>query len=129
MIPFEEIDTRLAALGKDRAWLANNTGRSKNSIRVALATNASEKNRSKLLQRALSEAIEREESAQKTPVMDDPQNEIAVEFTDEEMDLTIDVANTLGTPYREYITRSAVARARQDAKSIGNGHPQGKAAS
>lgn len=55
------------------------------------------------------------EKAQRKASDEDAQNKIAVEFTDEEMDLTIDVANTLGTPYREYITRSAVARARQDA--------------
>jgi hypothetical protein len=60
MIPFEEIDAALKALGKDRAWLAIESGRKPDSIRVALATNADPKNRSELLQKALSDAIERE---------------------------------------------------------------------
>ena len=129
MIPFEQIDDRLSAIGKDRPWLAKNTGRSENSIRVALATNASQKNRSKLLQRALTEAIESEEASQKKVPKDDPQNKIAVEFSDEDMDLIIEVSNTLGTPYREYINRSTVARARQDAKLLSDDQELGKAAS
>ena len=64
MIPFEEIDKRLDALGKDRKWLAEASGRKPDSIRVALATNADQKNRTSLLQKALSDAIEREDLAQ-----------------------------------------------------------------
>ncbi len=115
MIPFEEIDERLAAIGKNRAWLADVTGRSPNSIRAALAPNAKQKDRSKLLQRALTEAIEREEKSRRMATLDGQPNRIAVNFTDEELDLIMDVAQTLGTPYREYIARATVARARQDA--------------
>lgn len=67
MIPFEEIDSRLTALGKNRAWLAEITGRSAGSIRSALAPNAENKHRSAHLQKALSDAIEREEQQQATP--------------------------------------------------------------
>lgn len=66
MIPFEDIDQRLKDLGKDRIWLANETGRSEGSIRAALAPNAAPDRRSKLLQRALTDAIEQEEGYQKT---------------------------------------------------------------
>lgn len=65
MIPFDEIDKRLDALGKDRAWLAAESRRSPHSIRAALAPNAMPKSRAKLLQIALSEAIEREEANQR----------------------------------------------------------------
>ncbi len=63
MIPFDEIDERLKNMGKDRAWLAEKTRRSFDSIRSALAPNAKPKSRSALLQKALSDAIEREETA------------------------------------------------------------------
>lgn len=62
MIPFDEMDRRLDALGLTRSWLAAKSGRSPHSIRAALAPNATPKNRSELLQRALSAAIEREEA-------------------------------------------------------------------
>lgn len=62
MIPFDQIDQRLADIGKNRAWLAETTGRSPDSIRVALAPKASKTKRSALLQKALSDAIEREEN-------------------------------------------------------------------
>lgn len=65
MIAFEDVDSRLAAIGKDRAWLATESGRSPGSIRTALAPKAHPKNRSELLQRALSNAIEREEERQR----------------------------------------------------------------
>lgn len=66
MIAFNEIDNRLESLGKDRPWLAETTGRSPDSIRTALAPNAPASKRSNLLQKALSDAIEREEEAQGT---------------------------------------------------------------
>jgi hypothetical protein len=65
MIPFEEIDTRLAGIGKNRAWLAEMSGRSPSSLRSALAPNAAEKQRSSLLQKALTDAIEGEERRQR----------------------------------------------------------------
>ena len=61
MIPFEDIESRLKKLGKDRVWLAEKSGRSHASIRTALAKSAVPKARSALLQKALSDAIEREE--------------------------------------------------------------------
>lgn len=64
MIPYDEIDNRLKAIGKNRAWLAERSGRSPGSLRAALAPNANPKNRTNLLQRALSETIEREEADQ-----------------------------------------------------------------
>lgn len=63
MIPFDEIDMRLKSLGKDRVWLAKASGRKPDSIRVALAPNAVPAKRSELLQKALSDAIEREEAS------------------------------------------------------------------
>ena len=63
MIPFDQIDKRLDALGKDRKWLAEVTGRSYDSLRTALAPKAPESKRSDLLQKALTDAIEREEEA------------------------------------------------------------------
>lgn len=65
MIPFDEIDARLAAIGKNRVWLAEKSGRSPSSIRSALAPNAADKQRSALLQKALTDAIESEERAQR----------------------------------------------------------------
>jgi SOS-response transcriptional repressor LexA len=64
MIPFEEIDRRLDAISKDRKWLAEVTQRSPDSIRAALAPKAHPKQRSSLLQKALSDAIISEEDAQ-----------------------------------------------------------------
>ena len=68
MIHFDEIDTRLESIGKDRKWLAEMTGRSEGSIRAALAPNSAPKNRTALLQKALSDAIEKEESAQRASI-------------------------------------------------------------
>lgn len=64
MIQFEDISKRLEGIGKDRKWLAENSGRSYDSIRTALAKNAAPKSRSALLQKALTDAIEREEIEQ-----------------------------------------------------------------
>lgn len=64
MIPFDEIDQRLRALDKTRAWLAQQTGRSADSLRTALAPNAPAAKRTNLLQIALSNAIEQEEIRQ-----------------------------------------------------------------
>jgi SOS-response transcriptional repressor LexA len=65
MIPFDEIDDRLQKLGLDRAWLSHASGRKPDSIRVALAPSAPPSKRSELLQRALSDAIEREEESRR----------------------------------------------------------------
>ncbi len=65
VIPFEEMDARLKAIGRDRKWLSQATGRKLASIRVALAPNTQQKNRSHLLQVSLSQAIEAEKARQK----------------------------------------------------------------
>lgn len=64
MILFDEIDQRLEKLGRNRKWLVKVTGRSDHAIRSALAPNAAPKSRSALLQKALTDAIEREEVEQ-----------------------------------------------------------------
>lgn len=64
MIPFDEIDARLKSLGKDRPWLVKTSGRKEGSVRASLAPNAAKKQRSPLIQKALTDAIEREEAKQ-----------------------------------------------------------------
>ena len=64
MIPFEEIDGRLKIIGRNRKWLAETSGKSPDTIRGALATNAPAFKKSESLQRSLSDTIEREESRQ-----------------------------------------------------------------
>jgi hypothetical protein len=65
MIPFEEIDDRLTGIDKTRAWLAETSGRKPSSIGDALAPNANATKRSGLLQKALTDAIEKEEARQR----------------------------------------------------------------
>lgn len=62
MIPWNDIDSRLAGLGKDRAWLASQTGYSDGHIRTVLAPSSSR--RTERIQLILSKAIEDEESRQ-----------------------------------------------------------------
>jgi SOS-response transcriptional repressor LexA len=66
MISFDDMNDRLAKLGKNRAWLVESSKRSAGAIRSALAPNANPQHRSELLQKALSDAIEREEANQAT---------------------------------------------------------------
>lgn len=65
MIPFEEIDDRLGAIGKNRKWLVEQTGRSDGAIRSALAPGSLPKYKTSLLQKALTDAIEKEEARQR----------------------------------------------------------------
>ena len=65
MTSWEKLDQRLAALGKDRAWLADKTPYSLESIRNAMAP-ASTRRSDRMLS-ILSRAIEDEELAQSTP--------------------------------------------------------------
>jgi predicted HicB family RNase H-like nuclease len=106
MIPFEEIDERLKSLGKDRAWLAAETGRKPDSIRVALAPNADQKNRSTLLQKALSDAIEREEARQ-TKIITAPSlhlpDRITIECEPGERRAWADAAAKQGSPLDPWI--------------------------
>lgn len=63
MIPFDEIDSRIGALGKDRAWLAAVTPYSADYLRTVLAPNSTR--RTERVQRVVSDAIEREEERQR----------------------------------------------------------------
>jgi phage repressor protein C with HTH and peptisase S24 domain len=62
MIPFEEIDSRLKQIGKDRKWLAQATRRSEAAINSALAPGSSPVKKSKSIQGLMTDAIEREEA-------------------------------------------------------------------
>jgi hypothetical protein len=63
MIEWNQIDSRLAAIGKDRAWLAEQTPYSAGTIRTALAPNSDKRTDRMLL--VLSRAIEDEEARQR----------------------------------------------------------------
>ena len=89
MIPFEDIDKRLASIGKNRKWLSLTSGKSESAIRSALAKNAPPERRSTSMQKALSDAIaacEREQ-AQKKMTREDLPTSIALPFTQEQFDL------------------------------------------
>jgi hypothetical protein len=62
MIPFEEIDRRLEAIGKNRAWLAENTPYSADYLRTVLAPKSTR--RTERVLQIISDAIEREEARQ-----------------------------------------------------------------
>lgn len=64
MIPFNEIDDRLRAIGKNRAWLADSIRRKLDTVESALAPKAAAHKRSASLQGLMSDAIEREEARQ-----------------------------------------------------------------
>ena len=84
MIPFEEIDQRLKSLDKDRTWLAQESQRSEGSIRSALAPKAHPKQRSELLQKALTDAIEREESRHTLAIQSFESQQLVLRPSDEE---------------------------------------------
>lgn len=84
MIPFDQIDAHLEAIHKNRAWLAQVTGRSPGSIRAALAPNAVPKQRSSLLQKALTDAIRTEELRQKQPTQNHEMQNLVLRPTPEE---------------------------------------------
>ena len=92
MIPFEVSDKGLDDLKLNRKWLAKVTGRSEGSIRAALAPNAVPKQRTPLLQRALSDAIEREEEAQ-AALQEPPQPGFHNVFLDEAQLVRADLAS------------------------------------
>lgn len=97
MIPFNKIDDALRSLGKDRAWLAATSGRSTGAIRSSLAPNASPQHRSELLQKALSDAIEREE-ARKLPAAICPPGYSEIFFTDEELNVADQASRLVSAP-------------------------------
>lgn len=112
MIPFDEIDSRLDAIGKDRAWLAAVTGRSYDSIRGALAPNAEKKRRSALLQKALSDAIAAEEKRRGVGLV--PSGYAAIFLNDEEFDRADRASRIAGCDSLAQFCRDAIqSRARQ----------------
>lgn len=84
MIPFDQIAARLQALGKNRQWLAAVSGRTILSLDSALAPAAAKSKRSKLLQRALTDAIEREETRQANAETSFRNQNLVVEASPEE---------------------------------------------
>lgn len=113
MIPFDAIDSKLEALGKNRAWLAQITGRSPGSIRSALAPNAEAKHRSPLLQKALSDAIEREQQNAAEPTLPTLPDRITLEVSARTMDRWNAAAAAQNETTREWaiaeLTRAAEA--------------------
>lgn len=118
MIPFDEIDERLFKLGLDRAWLAEKSGRKPDSIGSALAPSASSSKRSKHLQRALSDAIEREEAARRGRPAEPDENLIRVSFSDEDFAIVENAAKIVDTPIKDFVARAATHQAKAEiAKS------------
>ena len=101
MIPFDEIDSRLKRIGKDRAWLAEVTGRSAGSIRAALAPNALPKHRSGLLQKALSDAIESEEGEKGDP--DETHERLILKVSEEQFEAYNRASLSEGKTIKEWI--------------------------
>lgn len=84
MIPFEELDSRLLKLGKDRSWLAEVTPYSADYIRTVLAPNSTR--RTDRVLRILSEAIEKEETAQGSPTPAQPPGYSSIFLDDDQLD-------------------------------------------
>lgn len=93
MIDFEEIDQRLKDLGKDRAWLAEESRKKPDTIRGALAPNAPAFKRSESLQRALSDAIERAEAVKSAPATAFESQQLVLRPNDEDYNRWSDAAN------------------------------------
>lgn len=111
MIQFQDIEKRLAVIGKDRAWLAKESKRSPGSIRSALAPNAHIKQRSALLQKALTDAIEREEAAQSGAVAiqsKTPPGYSEIFLSDEEYDLADKASRLVNSPTMAAFCRDAI---------------------
>jgi hypothetical protein len=105
MIPFDAIDSILKSLGKDRPWLVHQSKRSASAIRSALAPNATTQHRSPLLQKALTDAIEREQSAQAEshrhqfqPAPDIPTGHTAIYLTGQTYEEAERASRIAGTP-------------------------------
>ncbi len=117
MIPFDQIDKRLEALGKDRSWLSQESGRKPDSIRVALAPNAPPAKRSSLLQKALSDAIEREEEVQgQAPVTVSPLDRITLEVDTARMDSYLEASKYARQTLKEWTIHELDRAAKEWAK-------------
>ena len=97
MIPFDEIDSRLAALGLDRAWLAENTPYSADYIRTVLAPKSTR--RTDRVMQILSDAIAQMESAKQQAK---PPHTLILEFDDAQFDKIEDAAFEHGSTARAW---------------------------
>jgi len=110
MIRFDEIDARLAVLGLDRAWLAENSPYSADYIRTVLAPKSTR--RTDRVMQILSDAIEREEAARHARASEPDENLIRVSFNDEDFAVIESAAGIVQTPIKDFITRAAIHQAR-----------------
>lgn len=107
MIPFEQIDDRLAALGKTRAWLATISPYTSNSIRAALAPNSTK--RSERLHKVLSDAIEAEEARQaKSPQI--PPGFSSIFLDDDQLNRADQASRLVSAPSLADFCREAILR-------------------
>ena len=113
MIPFEEIPARLKLLGKNRAWLAEAAERKLSSVSESLNPNAGPTKRSPKLQRALTDAIEREEANQvrlaaiaSMPTPQSIPDRISIECKPEERELWAEAANAQDLPLDAWMVDS-----------------------
>ena len=116
MIPFEEIDSRLEKLKKDRVWLAENTPYSADYIRTVLAPKSTR--RTPRVQQVLSDAIEREEASRKDPQQFSSSEAarldyIAIEVDSKRMDSYQEAAKTAVKTLKEW-TISELDRAAEE---------------
>ena len=119
LIPFSDMDARLDALGRDRAWLAEASGRAPASIRAALAPNAPDSKRSHLLQRVLSDVILAAEAAQANQP---PPGLHAVLVDDEQLDRADRASRIVGASSLAQYCREAI-RFRTSEILAGHGDP------
>lgn len=112
MIEFDDMDSRLAHIGKDRAWLAEKTKYSLSYIRDVLA--ASSTRRAHRVQCALSDAIENEAEQQRlrpTPQMD---NHLLIRVAPDEFREWENLALSLGQTVSDYCVAAIQAQYRFD---------------
>ncbi len=127
VIPFNEIDERLKRLQKDRLWLATVTRRSEGSIRAALAPNSAPKNRTKLLQKALSDAIEAEEERQRAKQI--PPGHVEVILSERQLKKVEEAASIAGYRHITDFCRVAIEEAadrlmEEETRTVKRARPQ-----
>ncbi|MCE5310458.1 MAG: hypothetical protein LLG20_22705 [Acidobacteriales bacterium] len=115
VIPFDEIDTRLDALGLDRKWLSEHSGKKPDTIRGALAPGAPEFKRSASLQKALSDTIEAEEARRKKI----PPGYSEIFISDEDIDRADKASRIAGSPSLAAFCRDVI---QEEARRILAGH-------
>ena len=112
MIPFDEIDARLKAIGKDRPWLAEVTPYSADYIRDVLAPKSTRKN--VRVQTVLSNAIEAEE-LKKSEKQELP-DRIVVEVSPETFESYNRAALAKGMTIKEWMIEMISQAAQADVK-------------